>query len=90
MVLNAPSRNLTRLKPGMDACQRLTKPLKPLSFPENNEYLVAARAMVRYQKGEYRELFSILEENSVSFCYFLCSLLYVIYSYSSGTTYMNI
>ncbi|KAL5270694.1 hypothetical protein ACHWQZ_G001398 [Mnemiopsis leidyi] len=31
---------------------------------ENNEYLVAARAMVRYQKGEYRELFSILEENS--------------------------
>ncbi|XP_063688712.1 homeobox protein SIX6-like isoform X2 [Bolinopsis microptera] len=31
---------------------------------ENNEYLVAARAMVRYQKGEYRELFSILEENN--------------------------
>ena len=40
--------------------------INQITFPENNEYLVAARAMVRYQKGEYRELFSILEENNVS------------------------
>ena len=49
--------------------------INQITFPENNEYLVAARAMVRYQKGEYRELFSILEENNVSlFAWFLIVL----------------
>ena len=33
---------------------------------ESNEYLVSAQATVRYGNGEYRELFSILEESHVS------------------------